>query len=352
MSETRRVSISLKTVLKRSWPALAVGGVLMFIVAIVTVYVIITTSPFQRAEARTDGDFSVPTTTAGELVPRKLDGVPVPFEASALQTYAVMVENAPEARPLMGPAKANLVIEAPVEGGITRFLLVFDATSTVDQIGPVRSARPYYVEFANGLGAVFTHVGGSPEALDLIRQLTFFRNVDEFSSGKYFWRSAKRPMPHNVYTRMDLLRSADEAKGWEDGLFRGWRYGTSTESGDVREVNVPFAGVFAVRWTYDPASGRYRRFQSGAEQKDADGTPVEAANIVVMRTEEQVLDEVGRLRIRTTGSGKATVYRNGEKIESLWRRAAGEWLRFETVDGIDVEFTPGTTWIEVVTSMR
>ena len=147
-------------------------------------------------------DIVVPTTTARELVPRMLDGVQVPFEEAALQPFAVMVENSPDAWPLAGLAKANLVIEAPVEGSITRFLAVIDATTTVDQIGPVRSARPYFVDFANGLQAVYAHVGGSPEALSLIHVLSSFRNLDEFSSGKYFWRSSKRAMPHNTYTEL------------------------------------------------------------------------------------------------------------------------------------------------------
>ncbi len=350
MSETRRVKISFATLMKRSWPVIALAGFLIFVLAALTIAIIINTHPFQKKSGPDGKDIVVPTTTARELVPRMLDGVQVPFEEAALQPFAVMVENSPDAWPLAGLAKANLVIEAPVEGSITRFLAVIDATTTVDQIGPVRSARPYFVDFANGLQAVYAHVGGSPEALSLIHVLSSFRNLDEFSSGKYFWRSSKRAMPHNTYTRIDLLRSAAEDKDWLTAPFRPWRYASSSESGDVRELTVPYPGVFSVRWSYNSSTGQYQRFQAKSEQKDADGASVKAANVVIFYSESQVLDDLGRLRIRTTGTGKAKLYRNGTQKEIVWRRRSGEWISFEAVDGSTVEFAPGTTWIEVVTT--
>ena len=119
----------------------------------------------------------------------------VSAEEANLQPYAVMIDNHPDARPSSGLAAANLVFEVPVEGGMTRYMAVFDATTTVDQIGPVRSARPYFVELADALGAVYAHVGGSPDGLNLITSLPKFRDLNEFWNGKYFWRSAKRDAP-------------------------------------------------------------------------------------------------------------------------------------------------------------
>jgi hypothetical protein len=206
------------------------------------------------------------------------------------------------------------------------------------------------VDWAESLDAVYAHVGGSPDALGLISHIKDFRNLDEFTNGKYFWRSAKRFMPHNTYTRTDLLRDATTSKNWEVGNFHSLRYATSSDRGDVGEIKIPYGGAYSVKWSFDANSNNYRRYQSGSPQNDADGTPVNATNVVVLLTEEKVLDDVGRLQIRTTGSGKAVVYRRGEKIAGVWRRQAGEWYSFETVDGKDIEFEPGTTWISVVTS--
>ncbi|MFH1705225.1 MAG: DUF3048 domain-containing protein [Patescibacteria group bacterium] len=303
---------------------------------------------FRRVAESAVTSLVVPESVDG-LVPRKLDGVSVLPSQADLGILAVMVENAPDARPLSGPSKASVALELPVEGGVTRFLLFFDASTTAEQIGPVRSARTYFVDFADGLKAVFAHVGGSPAALRQIQNLKGFKNLDEFSSGKYFWRSAKRPMPHNAYTRIDLLNEAVLAKAWTKEDFHPWRFASSSERGDVMSASIPYGGVFDVLWQYDPEADFYTRWQAGAVQKDSSGEEVHAANVIVMLSDEKVLDEVGRLAIRTTGSGKAVLYRNGKKIDMLWRRDEGEWLSFETVEGNYVEFQPGPAWISVVT---
>ena len=84
------------------------------------------------------------------------------------QVYGVMIDNHPEARPQSGLDQAFLVIEAPVEGGISRLLAFFSAEQVLEEIGPVRSARPYFLDWNNELDALYVHVGGSDAALDYI----------------------------------------------------------------------------------------------------------------------------------------------------------------------------------------
>jgi hypothetical protein len=297
-----------------------------------------------------------PATTTSDLIPRALDGILVPPTEAQLQSYAVMVENHTDARPLSSPAMANLVYEIPVEGGITRYMLVFDATTTVDVIGPVRSARPYFVDFADGLNAVYAHVGGSPEALDKIKSMTSFRDLNEFWNGKFFWRSAKRVAPHNAYTRTDLLHEADASKQWAVGHFRSWSYkdddpltSTGTQRGDAGGPRLIYGGAYSAGWKYDKQNDQYIRSEAGEVQKDQSGTVVMAKNVVVIMTDASVLDSYGRLKLRTTGRGKAFLYRDGKKLELSWQRNAGEHIRFESVDGAEAVFNRGTTWIEVMT---
>lgn len=349
MNEQTEVPTSIEAFVKRSWPLLAGGAVLILLVS----GLLFSLAVSGKVRKASSAPPSEATTTASVLAMRNLDGMPVSPEDAARQPYAVMVENAPDAHPLAGPAEANLVVEAPVEGGFTRLMLVFDATSTASQIGPVRSARPYFVEFADALKAVYAHVGGSPESLDKIRATAGFRDLDEFSNGKSFWRSAKRSAPHNVFTGMDDLRSADGAKGWSVGSVRPWRYLTPADAvppvADAAEISIPYGGAFSVTWTYDRETNGYARRQNGAVQRDADGTAVTSTNVVILLTEEQVLDDVGRLKIRTTGGGKAWLFRDGKRFDVTWRRAVGEWFTF-TVDGSDALFRPGKTWMSVVTS--
>lgn len=344
---------------KRSRQQIVVGVVLLLVVSTGLFYLIVTEKIRRPPEGPPVPPETVATSTTSSvsLVPRHLDGVLVPQGDQALMTRAVMVENHIDARPLSGPAKAQVVIEAPVEGGITRFMLLFDATSTVDEIGPVRSARPYFVDWAHGWRALYAHVGGSPEALQKIGGLTSFANLDEMSSRGYaFWRSKTRYAPHNTYTSSEFL-----ARVFEDGRmptstapisWHAQNLATSTDRGDVRSISIPYGGSYNVAWKYDKEIGLYTRSQGGRIQKDRDGTTVEAENVIVIKTESQVLDDVGRLRLRTVGSGEAVAYRDGNKFNVRWKRVAGEPMVFEGTDGSEFLLSRGRTWIQVTTDDR
>lgn len=360
MDGTRDITISFEKFIKRSWPMLVLGAVLLLITSGLLFWFALSgkTRTGTVSAASTDAAaIEVVQATSTDLVSRALDGVLVPLEQAQLQPFAVMVENHTDARPLSGPAAANIVYEFPVEGGITRYMLVFDASTTVDQIGPVRSARPYFVDMADGLNAVYAHVGGAPEALDKIKTIAGFRNLDEFFNGSSFWRSSKRVAPHNVYTRTDLLLAADAAKNWPVGHFRGWHYKddsplemttTSTARGTTDGPNLYYGGSYSASWAYDRAKNVYLRSEGGETQNDLDGTQVMAKNVIVMRTDGSVFDSYGRLHIRTTGKGKALLFRDGTRSEITWSRADGGHLQFNGIDGTDVYFDRGTTWIEVV----
>ncbi|MFH2231629.1 MAG: DUF3048 domain-containing protein [Patescibacteria group bacterium] len=331
--------------IKRNWPLLLCGAVLILGVTSLLMYLIISGNIRKDASAAT----SEAIEGMSGLVHRKLDGVLVSPDQAELQSYAVMIDNSADSGLALGSAKANLAIEAEVEGGITRFMLVFDESTELDEIGPVRSAREYYVDWAYSLSSVYAHVGGSPASLNLISLLNTFRDLSEISNGKYFWRSQGRAAPHNVFTSMESLKLAKENKGWSNGAFQVWEYSTTSERGDTESVVIPYQGGFKVEWKFDGEENKYERYQGKKMQKDADGESVTASNIVVLLTEAEVVDDIGRLDMRTKGSGKAVLYRNGNKIEGTWSRRAGEWIKFQDFDGNDLEFEPGTTWIEVVT---
>jgi len=335
---------------KQSRTTFVIGAVLLVAISAGLFYLIIT--------GRTRGHRMpitppiVTTTSTVSLVERALDGVLVPEGEQDLATRAVMVENFTSARPLSGPAKANVAIEAPVEGGITRLMLLFDTTSTVAEIGPVRSARPYFVEWADGWNAGYFHVGGSPEALALIRHRGLaFMDIDEMTNGGDFWRDKHRPAPHHIYTSSELMHQAiNEVEIRRPGA--NWHFQdmvTSTKRGGVTLIKIPYGGSYNVAWAYDKDRGVYVRSQAGKPQLDRDGTPVESENVVVIKTEAQVLDSVGRLKVRTLGSGEALIYRDGNRYAARWRRSQQEPMHFESTDGSEILLTRGRTWIQVTT---
>jgi hypothetical protein len=339
--------------LQRSWPAIAAGAVLVIGVCGFSWWYAVSGKGRQANPQPTPSEVTEATSTTptATTTARHLDGSPVLPGEEGLQAFAVMIDNHPDARPQSGLAEANLVYEIPVEGGMTRFMAVFDATTTAEQIGPVRSARKYFVEFADGLDAVYAHVGGSPEALQLTHALPGFRELDEFANSATFWRSKKRAAPHNVYTRIDLLREAAARKKWSTGSFVGWAYVDAAPTSTVTGQDVPditYEAVPSITWKYVPATNSYERYASGAQKKDIDGAPVVAKNVVVLFTESSILDSYGRLKVRTTGKGQAMLYRDGKAIQMTWHRSAGEHLRFETMDSKEALFNPGTTWIQVL----
>jgi hypothetical protein len=300
------------------------------------------------------------------------------FEALP-QVYAVMIDNSVDAWPVVGVEKAFLVIEAPVEAEIPRLEAFFSSDEAVEKIGPVRSARPYFVDWANEFDALYVHVGGSNAALDLIASTGTF-DLNEFWNGAVFWRAnGSRYAPHNTFTSSEALAAFVE-KAKEDNrapelVYGLWRWfeadkdgkedGEGEEGGDVITSAVPAGGqeakqspdlsvrfnsdLYTVEWTYDEATGKYLRSQGREPYVVESGETVSAANVAVVLTDMKVLDYVGRRFVRTTGEGNGWLAQDGQTAEVTWKKpSASERLRFYGADGKEIEMNPGTTWVEVV----
>ncbi len=303
---------------------------------------------------------AAPAAPAAEQPPaaagrRLLDGLPTDVAPADQRFYAVMIDNMIDARPPSGLSKASLVIEAPVEGGITRFEAFFASDVQVAKIGPVRSARPYYLDWAAEFDAVYAHVGGSPEALDLIAARRP-RDLNDFYAGKYFWRDSGRKAPHSTYTSTSLLAKAlaDKfAAPSRSGIPAAWKFkdGSAPASpGQVAGPTVEYSTAnYRAVWKYDAAKNDYQRFQDDDRARDDDGAPIRASNVVVQYNKVRVLDEVGRRRIDTVGKGEAVVFQDGAALKAAWEKdSIKDRTRYYGEDGQEIVFEPGTTWVEVV----
>lgn len=274
------------------------------------------------------------------------------------QVFGVMVENASDAWPLAGIDEAFLVIEAPVEGNIPRFIAFFSEEQEVGKIGPVRSARPYYLDWNDELDAVYAHVGGSPEALDLIK---YYGTVDlnEFFQGEYFYRSSYRYAPHNAYTTSeDLVRALDElqldAPAYTSWTFKDAPVPLENTSEISFAIDWSTGTTYDVRWEYGLLTGTYQRRQGGAHGFTdlAESGESIADNVVVMEADIEVVDGVGRRHIATVGEGRAYVAQDGALIVATWKKPSRtDRLRFYDEAGAEIAMNAGTTWIEVVPSL-
>lgn len=287
--------------------------------------------------------------------PRKLDGMCVEAGKDNLPVYGVMIENAVDARPQQGLAKANMVFEALAEGGITRFLVLYDQSVDLKKIAPVRSARTYFLEWAQEFGALYAHIGGSPESLELARVRPIY-DLDQFFNASYFWRSSDRIAPHNVYTSMELLNKAVLEKKWEiKPNYESWLFKDDakiSDRGATQSINVDFSSYYySIKWEYNPTTNEYTRYQGGSIHKDEDGSVIKTKNIAVMYTTSYVIpnDDKGRRFTQTVGHGKAYVYFDGKEIIGTWKREnLNSRTRFYDADGHEIIFNRGTTWVEVL----
>ncbi|MDD5040737.1 MAG: DUF3048 domain-containing protein, partial [Patescibacteria group bacterium] len=161
------------------------------------------------------------------LVARLLDGVMVAEDTAHYWPYAVMIENLPSVRPQKGLSQASVVYETLAEGGATRFMAVFDPSGIVPEIMPVRSARPYYIEWVSEYGALYAHAGGSPKALTVIKENADINNLEALSrDAVYFWRDQTIGAPHNLVTSSEKMTFALRDKGLDtkEAVFRPWQF--------------------------------------------------------------------------------------------------------------------------------
>lgn len=303
-------------------------------------------------------------TSEDAVRPRLLDGVFVEPGAEALHPYAIMIENLSSVRPQSGLSAAAVVYEALVEGGATRLMAVFDPSVDVPIIMPVRSARPYYLEWALEYNALYGHAGGSPKAITVIWEQNV-RDLDALTGrgAKYYWRDTRRGAPHNLVTSSEKMTEALRTLelDQEPATFSSWMYKNPAQLTDRGEdmktlsFNFSYGTTYTVDWTYHRDDNRYYRFNANQPHLDANtGDQITADNVVVQLTEEPVLDGgKGRLDIFLGGTGDAWVARDGQMIRATWRKDSNiDRTRYYDLTGDEIEFNRGQTWVHILTKSQ
>jgi hypothetical protein len=278
---------------------------------------------------------------------------------------AVMIDNHPDAYPQSGLSGAAIVFEALAEFGITRYMAVFvpGVSPELAVIGPVRSARSYYVEWAKGLRAIYSHAGGSPEGLLLAETSIEIINNDGLRgvSGPYFRRSGERLAPHNLYTDSASIAAFAASRKLETPDLSEIGFLLKPEAAtDQRPASQRLSYFFIypqayVGWSYDPASNDYFYFRASKPHIDSStGAQLHVKNLVVMEVPESPIpgDPKGRIEQQVIGEGKARIFRDGAVTEATWRKGAGfAQLRFYAADGSEIPMNPGAVWIAAIPTM-
>ncbi len=285
---------------------------------------------------------AVPTSTA---VPVKFASV-FPF-----QPLAIMVENHFDARPQSGLSSADVVYEAVVEAGITRFMAVY-ANHEAEVVGPIRSARHYYVYWACEYNAIYAHCGSSPQGYDALRAVGLTSLDDTYGTGS-FWRSNDRVAPHNLYASTRALR--DSTEDWGSGWLGGLRFrpnDTSAEKPEVTEITIVHPDEYTVVYTYSGGDNVYLREMEDFPHVDAyTGLQYQPKNVIVQFVEAWRIpgDTAGRMDMALVGRGDAYVFVGGKAIKGSWVKSSlTAPTHYVDTNGDDIVLNPGQTWIQVV----
>ena len=266
--------------------------------------------------------------------------------------YAVIIDNLKAARPQYGISLAPLVYEMPAEGGVTRFLAVFDS-GNIEKIGPVRSARPYFIDKAREHGnLMLIHCGGSPQALSIISKESY-PAMNEISNGAYFFRDNTRKAPHNLFVSAEqILKFANIKKYSLTNVKTGFDFGFIQDQylniETISKVSLKYYTGYSVHWKYDAESNLYVRYINDMVHTDAGNSEnIKASNVIIPIMSYKVLDSEGRIEFTKNSSGDCIVLTGGTKRTCKWIRTSNETIVFEDEKGL-IKLAEGTTWIQII----
>jgi hypothetical protein len=281
-----------------------------------------------------------------------LTGVETTAAKTLNHVTGVMIENSPDARPQAGLAEAGIVYEAVAEGGITRFLALYQEADP-ELICPVRSVRAYYLEWSVAYGASIAHVGGSGDALVMLRTTNYGEDLDQSYYPSYFWREPSRYAPHDVCTTMTKLRDLEKVVGVKDHEFTPFarQDGQASQDAAITEINIPIAsGPFDVTYKYDATTNKYLRYQGGEAHIDKTKGQIAPDVVIAMDVDISLRNDNLHNDIYTIGTNHPVlIFQNGTVERGTWLRGDDHSpLLLRDSNGQDIPLNRGQTWITTI----
>ena len=292
-------------------------------------------------------------------------------EIALQRPVAVMINNIINALPQSGIENASVIYEAPVEGEITRMMAIFDSVDGIDKIGPVRSCRDYYIDWALEFDAIYVHYGQAVYAYDLLNSdmvnnisgLQYQDSVGElngYAGEDVFFRSSDRVAPHNAYTDFSHLQAGIQSQGYSqdykedyNGHFQFAPEGTETTLDDGVSANVVKLDNFAYNhpwFEYNAETKEYSRFQFNAPHIDQNtGNQLTCENIILQYSNYVPYDPNGYLNVDTQSGGEGKYITRGKAIDIHWTKDS-QWgiTHYYDSNNQEIQLNPGKTWVEIV----
>ena len=270
---------------------------------------------------------------------------------------AVMIDNHSDAWPQAGLNDAYMIYEIVVEGGETRLMALFKGAD-LDKIGPVRSARHYFIDYAMENDAIYVHFGQSPQAQSDIKKYSINDINGIAEDGTTFWRVKDKLAPHNAVTSTEkLLQSAKNKKfrttSDEKSVLKYNAEEINLENGqEALEVTIPHSDLQTVKYEYDSENKVYKRYARGKAQTDWDTeSAVTTKNIIITFCDNYTLSDKenkGRQGLKNIGTFDGYYITNGKAIKiKCTKSARDEKTVYKDLEGNEIEVNDGNTFVNI-----
>ena len=279
---------------------------------------------------------------------------------------AFMIDNNKNAQPQASLNSTYLVYEIIVEGGESRLMALFKG-KVADEVGPIRSARHYFIDYAMENDALYAHLGMSPQAQATFQEFGIQHiNGQVYDTGKartdtsLYWRVSHKKAPHNAYTNTESILKVANGYGWKttsdkDPVLNYVNEEVELNSEDafaVESVKIPYAKGHTVEYKYNSETGRYTRWSKGKKMFDEmTGEEVTTKNLIITFAEHYTLDDgenKGRQDVLTIGSLDGYYITNGKAIKIKCNKTSRfEQTEYVDLNGNEIKVNDGNTWINV-----
>lgn len=289
------------------------------------------------------------------MAPSPLSGVYAPIDRVDRRPVAVMFDNHPKARWQAGLSQAEIIYEIPVEHPYTRYMGIYLINSP-EELGPIRSSRPYFVTALLEYDPIYVRVGGSEEAKEDIEKFDVADIDGIMTSPEAFFRNTKikKKSPHNLYTDMESIRKAQGEKNYNlKGNYEGFKFheeDIEINGENGTQIQINYNKDNSTSYIYNKKGRAYERYKDGEHHIDEyNDTPIMAKNIIIQQVNTSTIDDEGRLKLDLIDRGKAIYISNGKFMKINWsKNSIEEKTRYYDGTGKDLLLNPGITWIQIV----
>lgn len=280
-----------------------------------------------------------------------LTGMVIPAGSAINPSLAAKIDNHIEARPQIGLERTDIVFEELVEGGLTRYVAVWQS-DVPDEIGPVRSIRPMDPDIISAFGGIVCYSGGQQRFVALMQKAPVFNAIHgQAATEDTFYRTKTKKAPHNVIVKASVIVGQHPdlpAPGQQFAFSLDTPSSTAAKDGAPASVlQLAFSKASAPTWTFDSALGKYLRAQLGVADMDSNGAQLSATNVLVIRV--GIDTSLGVPKTQLISSGEAWVSSGGATVHATWSKGSPTSpIALVDDQGVTVRLAPGNTWIELV----